>query len=235
MSKEPILVVDDAPYPRTVAPALMALGYRVVSGRNAAEGLREFETIRPPWVIVATDIHGASDLVDNIRMRDKEIQILITTTGKLESAMAVFAERGDEFVALPAVPMVLGAVLRRMEKVVRMRRRIRSLSENLESRARDSVGEIIETERFLAVRQIVEKMSAFISQVASDAQGGMRYFNELPYFVSIHSRDCTVLAANNVYLRYLGNRLYQSSWGIYVGRRATRTGCPVGRPCATKV
>ena len=229
MLKEPILVIDDAPYPRTVAPALMALGYRVVSARNGAEGLREFETIRPPWVIASADIHGASELVNSIRVRDKEIQILITTTGKLETAMAAVQDRADEFVALPVVPMVLGAVLRRMEKVVRMRRRIRSLSENLESRARDSVREIIETERFLAVRQIVEKMSAFISQVASDAQGGMRYFNELPYFVSIHSRDCTVLAANNVYLRYLGNRLYQSSWGIYVGRRATRTGCPVGR------
>jgi len=227
--KEPILVIDDAPYARTVAPALVALGYRVVSARNGAEGLREFETIRSPWVIVGADIHGASDLVDSIRVRDKEIQILITTTGKLETAMAAFQDRADEFVVLPAPPLVLGAVLRRMEKGVRMRRRIRSLSQNLESRARDSVREVIETERFLAVRQIVEKMSAFISQVANDAQGGMRYFNELPYFVSIHGRDCTVLAANNIYLRYLGNRLYQSSWGIYVGRRATRNGCPVGR------
>jgi PAS domain S-box-containing protein len=229
MIKEPILVIDDAPYPRTVAPALVALGYRVVSARNGAEGLREFETIRPPWVIAGAGIHGASEVVDSIRIRDKGIQILITTTGKLETAMTAFQERADEFVALPATPLVLAAVLRRMETVVRLRRRIRSLSENLETRARDSVREVIDTERFLAVRQIVEKMSAFISQVASDAQGGMRYFNELPYFVSIHNRDCTVLAANAIYLRYLGNRLYQSSWGIYVGRRGTRKGCPVGR------
>jgi len=229
MMKEPILVIDDAPYPRTVAPALSALGYRVVAARNGAEGIREFETIRPPWVIAGADMQGASDLVNSLRMRDKEIPILITTTGKLETAMAAFTERADEFMALPAAPLVLEAVLRRLETVVRLRRRIRSLSENVEARARDSVHEIIETERFLAVRQIVEKMSAFISQVASDAQGGMRYFNELPYFVSIHSRDCTVLAANPIYLRYLGNRLYQSSWGIYVGRRATRDHCPVGR------
>jgi PAS domain S-box-containing protein len=130
---------------------------------------------------------------------------------------------------LPAASVILQTTLRRMEIVVRLRRRVRSLSENLEARARDRVGSLIETERFLAVRQIVEKMSAFIRQVASDAQGGMRYFNELPYFVSIHGRDCTLLAANATYNRYLGNRLYEDSWGIYVGRRATRNGCPVGR------
>ena len=57
----------------------------------------------------------------------------------------------------------------------------------------------------------------------------MRYFNDLPYFVSIHGRDLTVLAANGVYMRYLGNRLYKASWGIYAGRRGTRNGCPVGQ------
>jgi hypothetical protein len=54
MIKEPILVVDNAPYPHTMAPALVDLGYRVVSARNGTEGLREFETIRPPWVIVGS-------------------------------------------------------------------------------------------------------------------------------------------------------------------------------------
>lgn len=229
MIKEPILLIDDAPYPRTVAPALVALGYRVITVRSADEGVRKFEIIHPPWVIAGAGIPGATTMVDSIRIRDNETQVLVTTTGSLKTAMVAFRERADEFIVLPAGPLVLEAVLRRMETVVRLRRRVRSLSENQESRARDSVRKVIETERFLAVRQIVEKMSAFISQVASDAQGGMRYFNELPYFVSIHSRDCTLLAANAIYHRYLGNRLYQTSWGIYVGRRATRNGCPVGR------
>jgi PAS domain S-box-containing protein len=229
MIKEPILVVDNAPYPHTMAPALVDLGYRVVSARNGTEGLRAFETIRPPWVIVGSAMPGAAELVDSIHLRDDDIQILATTTGKPETVMAAYKGRVNEFLSLPANPLVLETLLRRMETVVRLRRRVRSLSESVASRARDSTRDIIETERFLAVRQIVEKMSAFISQVASDAQGGMRYFNELPYFVSIHGRDCKVLAANSTYNRYLGSRLYQNSWGIYVGRRATRSGCPVGR------
>ncbi len=229
MTQEPILVIDDAPYAHSLGPALVALGYRVVSAANGAEGLSDFETIGPAWVVVGAGTQGASQLVDSIRIRDADIQILVTTSGGLDPAMVAFKDRVEEFLALPASPLVLQTVLGRMETGVRLRRRVRSLSERLESRARDSVRDIIDTERFLAVRQIVEKMSAFISQVASDAQGGMRYFNELPYFVSIHGRDCTLLAANPTYNRYLGNRLYQDSWGIYVGRRATRNGCPVGR------
>jgi len=87
----------------------------------------------------------------------------------------------------------------------------------------------VATERFLGIRQVVDKLSAFISMVATDVQGGIKYFNELPYFVSIHSNDCQVLAANNTYTKYLGNRIYKNSWGIYSGKRATRSGCPVGR------
>ena len=230
MLKQPILVVDDIPYTQTLAPALVSLGYRVVSAGNTAEALREFETSRPPWVIINADTVGAANLVEAIRLRDNTLQIMITTTPDgLSSAMTAFKEQAEEFLALPADPLVLETILLRMEKLVRLQRRIRSLSENVEARARNRVRNVIETERFLAVRQIVEKMSVFISQVARDAQGGMRYFNDLPYFVSIHGRDMTVLAANPVYLRYLGNRLYQDSWGIYAGRRGTRSGCPVGR------
>jgi PAS domain S-box-containing protein len=229
MLKQPILVVDDLPYAQTIAPVLVGLGYRVVSARNTAEGLREFEAIRPPWVIVSAAADGASEMVDDIRLRDTTIQIMVATTADLPAAMAAFKGRVAEFLELPASSLVLETILVRMENTVRLQRRIRSLSENMEARARDSVHSIIETERFLAVRQIVEKMSAFIGQVARDAQGGMRYFNDLPYFVSIHGRDMTVLAANPVYLRYLGNRLYKDSWSIYVGRRGTRGGCPVGR------
>ena len=229
MLKQPILVVDNTPYAQTGAPVLVAMGYRVVSARSGAEGLREYEGARPSWIAVNAGMPGASELVDRLRLRDDAIQILVTTTGRLEPAMRAFNGRADEFIRLPAAPLVLETVLRRMENTARLQRRIRSLSENLEARARKRMHDIIETERFLAVRQIVEKMSAFIGQVARDAQGGVRYFNELPYFVSIHSRECKLLAANPTYLRYLGNRIYQDSWGIYVGRRATRNSCPVGR------
>jgi PAS domain S-box-containing protein len=229
MIKQPILVIDGAPAALTVAPSLESLGYRVVCVGNAPDGWAEFERAKPPLVVISAEMQEASNLVDRFRVRKKSTQILITTTGQLETAMAIYKARAEEFIALPTSSLVLKTTLLRMETVVRLQRRVRSLSENVESRAKNRVGGMIETERFLAVRQIVEKMSAFIAQVASDAQGGVRYLNELPYFVSIHGKDCTLLAANNTYHRYLGNRLHKDSWGIYAGRRATRKNCPVGR------
>ena len=157
MLKQPILVVDDASYNRTLAPALVALGYRVVSARSGAEGLREFKSVRPAWIIVSAGMPDVSEMMEAIRLRDDTIPFLVTTGDGLNSAMAAFRDRADEFILLPADALMLETVLRRMENAVRLQRRIRSLSENLESRAKDSVRSIIETERFLAVRQIVEK------------------------------------------------------------------------------
>ena len=59
--------------------------------------------------------------------------------------------------------------------------------------------------------------------------GRRALFQRSAVFCFIHGKDLTVLAANGTYLRYLGNRLYQESWGIYAGRRGTREGCPVGQ------
>ena len=172
MLKKPILVVDHAPYGETLAPSLEALGHRVVSARSGVDGLREFESLRPPWVIVNTATHGASELVDSIRLRDTTAQILVTTLHRVETVITEYRGRADEFLSLPVAPVVLEVTLQRMEQTVRLQRRIRSISENLESRARGSMREIVDTERFLAVRQIVEKMSIFIGQVARSAQGG---------------------------------------------------------------
>jgi PAS domain S-box-containing protein len=93
--------------------------------------------------------------------------------------------------------------------------------------------EQIETERFIAVRQIVERLTLFINQIASDVQGGIRYFNELQYFVSIHDVDCKVIAANPTYHKHLGNRLNQNSWGIYCGKHGRKDDSPVFRSLKT--
>jgi len=80
----------------------------------------------------------------------------------------------------------------------------------------------LETERFLAVRQIVDKLSMIIARIANNAQGGIRYFNEMPYFVAIHSRDCKVLTTNPTYKRRLGNKINKNSWDIYIGNEASK-------------
>ena len=59
----------------------------------------------------------------------------------------------------------------------------------------------LEEEKVHMVRQMIESMSVFIDEVAKEAQGGIRFFNELPYFVSIHNREHKIISTNSIFFR----------------------------------
>jgi hypothetical protein len=42
-------------------------------------------------------------------------------------------------------------------------------------------------------------VSTVIGELAREVEGGVRYFNEIPYFIAIHDRKCRVVAANGAY------------------------------------
>jgi len=65
--------------------------------------------------------------------------------------------------------------------------------------------------------------------VAGDLEGGIKYFNEMPCFVSIHNRDLKVVAANQLYHERLGNPVDSDSWAIYKDKSVDETTCPVGK------
>jgi PAS domain S-box-containing protein len=154
-----------------------------------------------------------------------ELQIVATAEkDRIDRAKQALGDRLHEFISNPFDPMDLEILLNRIKIMIELK----CETSKAKKRAHKTAAKIIATERFLAVRQIVDKMSSFITQVTNDAQGGVKYFNELPYFVSIHSKDGRILAANPTYLRYLGNKINHPSWEIYLGKRATFNGCPVG-------
>jgi PAS domain S-box-containing protein len=93
---------------------------------------------------------------------------------------------------------------------------------------RNTYAERIETERFVAVRQLVENISSFIGQIANDVEGGVRYFNEIPYFVAIHNRNLKIVMANTAFKKQFGNIIHADSWHIYRGKASQPDHCPVG-------
>jgi PAS domain S-box-containing protein len=114
-----------------------------------------------------------------------------------------------------------------------LRRRLRLLPAELTRRIEQQYSRRLETERFLTVKQIVDKLSTFIGQIARDVEGGVRYFNEIPYFVAIHDRLGQVLAANRPYRVLLGGRAGDPSCLVYEGRSGAADECPVGRTLRT--
>lgn len=172
--------------------------------------------------IVDAAIPQCEAFIASMQKRLPEMEVVVAAPkGDIEAAMGRFQDLAYEFLPYPASATVLSVMLRRI------RRPLRVVGGNPLSETR--VKKMIGDERFLAVWQIVEKMSSFIAQISNDVQGGVRYFNELPYFVSVHDRKGNVLAANRIYEKYLHKAPCARSWDIYVGKRAAPQACPLGR------
>jgi PAS domain S-box-containing protein len=228
MHKTPVLIIHN--HPGDVISWIQKWGHRPIWA-PLDQGLEMMTAHHPPIVLVSADTPEGQTLAADIRAAHADTQIMVLASPEhLMSVMANLKHAAEEFLPDPPTELVLEISLNRSLRTTLLLKELRSTcSRDRDVRTCDNVAREVENERFLAVRQIVEKMSAFIGKVAEGVQGGIRYFNELPYFVSVHSPDCRVLSANATYLKYLGNRLYRSSWGIYSGKRATRTACPVGR------
>jgi PAS domain-containing protein len=125
-------------------------------------------------------------------------------------------------------------LLRGVMERVQLRRQLQQGKREIARRIRRRYVKRIETERFLSVKQILDKVSTFIGELAREVEGGVRYFNEIPYFIAIHDRKCRVVAANRAYRTLLGRRIGDPGWEIYDGESCSRERCPVGRTLLTE-
>ena len=231
-----ILVVEpDSDQRRQLCQLLARWGYEVDVVSSPATAMEYLRAGRPCLIILDVDLPDGYSLVGEIRAAVPEAMIIVTTaTENHLRAMEQLKHQAEDFLTRPILPVMLEISLARAVRTMELLHEVKgTCSRQRNAQTCENVAREVENERFLAVRQMVEKISAFIAEVTAGAQGNLRFYNEFPYFISVHSPDCRVLAANSVYLKYLGNRLYENSWDIYVGKRATRTACPVGRTAAS--
>ena len=225
-----LIVSDDRQERDSITASIRKEHSEPVSAESALEGMGRFRDFHPSIAIVNFDMPGGQELIDSIMSENPAVQIIVLCKARsLDLAMGGLKNSTADFLLRPVQPVALDMALRRAENVLSLQARLEQTMDNLSILSAKRAAEMVDTERFLAIRQIVDRMSAFIGQVANDVHGGVKYFNELPYFVSIHSPDCKVLAANPTYIRNLGYRIHGNSWEIYSGKRATRENCPVAR------
>ncbi|MFZ1199433.1 MAG: ATP-binding protein [Desulfobacterales bacterium] len=230
MGKDFLIVSDDRKERESIAAGIRSENGETVFAESALEGVDRFRDLRPSIALVNFDMPGGRQLIDGIMIENPAARIIVLCAPRsLDRAMEGLKTSGADFLSRPVQPVALDIALRRAENVLMLQARLEQMHSRLETQSEQRAAEMVETERFLAIRQIVDRMSAFIAQVANDVHGGVKYFNELPYFVSIHDPDCKVLAANPTYIRHLGYRIHGHSWEIYSGKRATRENCPVAR------
>ncbi|MCU0591866.1 MAG: PAS domain-containing protein [Desulfobacterales bacterium] len=208
-------------------------GYPVLYAASGAEALGLVAASHPPVVIAGGRLpdQDIDVLVREIkrRFRDVEILVLADEPWVIEELKPIAAG----FLTKPFNSHLIDVHILRACERASQRRRLREMPHGIIRRFEKKVGERLETERFLTVKQIVDKLSTFIGQIARDVEGGVRYFNEIPYFVAIHDRQGRVLAANRSYRLLLGGGAGDASCLIYEGRSGGSDECPAGRTLRT--
>ncbi len=214
-----ILIVDDEKDICEVLDiSLSDLGYEVHTAGSGEEALRVFEKITP--AIVLTDIRmPGMDGIELLRRikekhRDTEV-ILITGHGDMDLAIKSLKLEATDFITKPINDELLEFALKRARERISSREKIRGYTENLERLVREQSERLVEAERLIAVGQVVDGLSSAMKNLTEDIEGGLTYFNELPCLVSIHDRNYSVVAANELYKKRMGDREGRRSWEIY--------------------
>ena len=230
MEKKVLLVDDEEGIRKVLGISLADSGYEVLTAENGEKALSIFKSQTPP--IVLTDIKmpgmdGIALLKEIKRINPDTEVIMITGHGDMDLAIKSLQFQAIDFVTKPINDDVLDIALNRATEKISMREQLREYTENLEALVKKQSAKLVEAERLAAVGQAIKGLSTAIRGIAGDLEGGLRYFNEMPCFVSIHSRDLKIVEINQLFKERLGNKVGGNSWDIYHTPADDPTLCPV--------
>lgn len=133
-----VLVIDDQ---KTVRAALEKMltkaGHTIVMAVNAEDGLRAFREHRPDVVLLDVEMAGIDGYETARRLRMAEPEgwtpiIFLSGHGSDENLWRGIEAGGDDYLIKPVSPLVLGAKLRAMQRLVAMRQRLVAMSHDLQ-------------------------------------------------------------------------------------------------------
>jgi PAS domain S-box-containing protein len=219
MDKKLLIVDDEAGIRKVLGIALSDIGYKVFTAGNGEEALRIFRKQIPPIVLTDIKMPGMDgiELLKTIKTENPDTEvIMITGHGDMDLAIKSLKYQAIDFVTKPINDDVLQIALNRAHDKIQTRQKLREYTENLEALVREKSAKLVEAERQAAVGQTLELFSSALKNIAGDLESGIKYFNEMPCFVSIHNRDLKVVAINQLYQERLGEKIGHDCRDIYV-------------------
>ena len=218
--KEKILLVDDEQSVRTnMGLTLRDAGYNVITVASAEEALQLFAEHPIPIVLTDTQMPGMSglDLLRHIKIIAPETEvILMSGHADLEMAIQGLKLEASDFITKPIDDELLHISLKRAHDRIDMRNKLKEYTSNLEKMINEKSSQLVEAERQLAARQVVDGFAFGLHRLGSSMSGEQQAFNELPCFIAMHDRFMEILAINDLYRERLGNLVGHPSWEPYV-------------------
>lgn len=231
-----ILLVDDEEDIRDLLGMLLAdLGYAVSSAENGEEACTAFRDTPPDIVLTDIKMPGMDgiELLRTIKRECPDIEvIMISGHGDMQLAIESLKFEAADFITKPIDDEILSISLDKVTEKILLRRQVREYTENLERMVEEQSARLVEMERKVAVEQVVESMSTAMATISGDMdEDGI--FNELPCFLSIHSPDMKIIAANELYTARFGDLTGQSSRTVYADYSGQGS-CPAYQAIATR-
>jgi len=232
-----LLLVDDEEGIRKVLSIYLSdLGFHVYTAADGKQGLDVFREHQPSIVItdIKMPVMDGIELLKRVKQETPETEVIVLTGhGDMELAIQCLKLEAVDFVTKPINDDVLAIALKRAGDKISMRRQLQAYTENLEQLVAEKTARLVAAERKAVVGQALDGFLAAMQNIASDLGPGLGYFNDLPCFVSIHSPDLKIVAANDRFVARLGNLSGAPSWQIYQPDASGRAPCPVGETFAS--
>jgi PAS domain S-box-containing protein len=230
-----LLADDEEGIRRVLGISLKDSGYDVLTAENGEEALQIFRQAKPAIVLTDIKMPGIDgiELLQKIKQEEPHTEvIMITGHGDMDLAIKSLKFEATDFVTKPINDDVLEIALKRAHEKIELRRQLKAYTEDLEGLVIEQSARLVEAERQAAVGQAVEGLSAAIRDIAGDLDGGIRYFNEMPCYVSVHNSELKVVVSNQLYKDRLADRVGVNSWEIYQGADRQKN-CPVAKTFQT--
>jgi len=141
-----VLFIDDDEGIRKVFSILLRKeGYQVFTAENGEEGLKIFKQEIPPIVIADVKMPGINGI--EVLKRIKEINpeaevIIITGHGDMNSAIEALKLDASDFLPKPVKLEALSVALKRAQKKLELRRKLKEYTHNLENLVRERTEEL---------------------------------------------------------------------------------------------
>lgn len=216
---------------------LSDLGFELHIVSSAADLLKEHRRLNPAAVFVSSRLPGMDtrEVLRAMKQARADLETVVMCPRRsLPAAARRLTPLVSALLGSPVHPDEMRLVVQGVMERIALRRQLQQSKRDIARRIRRRYVKRIEEERFLTVKQILDKISTFIGDLAREVEGGVHYFNEIPYFIAIHDRKCRVVAANRAYRVLLGRRIGDPSWEIYDGDSRSRERCPVGRTLSSE-
>jgi PAS domain S-box-containing protein len=230
MEKKILLVDDEEGIRKVLGISLADIGYQVLTAENGATALGIFKEEQP--AIVLTDIKmpvmDGITLLKRVKQENPDTEvIMLTGHGDMDLAIKCLKLEAMDFITKPINADVLAIALTRAHEKILMKQKLREYTLNLEKMVEEKSARLVEAERLAAVGQAMEGLSSAFKNIAGDLSGSIKYFNEMPCLVSIHSRQLKIIAANQLHRDRLGDLVGHDSWQIYDSPQGSAGTCPV--------